>query len=215
MNLLLVRHAESKGNASGDYSVLSHDSLSCQGEEQASSLACCLRMRDFDEIIVSPLQRALETIAPYFDATHQRAEIWPEIAEACWQEREEKPSESWNTQPASVPDQIARFFAYRNDEALKPADPESFGQGLRRVHEAVQRIQEMVAKPDHSVLMITHGHFIRELLNLILDTRRSVSFPHDNCGMTSLTFDRVWSLNFCNRSIDMMRSNKPDADDGK
>ena len=215
MKLLIMRHAESRGNASGDYSVRSHDSLSPRGREQASSVVCCLRAHDFDEILVSPLQRALETIAPYLEATDRRAEIWPEIAEACWQEREEEPSESWNTRPASVPDHLARFFSFRNGEAIRPADPESFGEGLRRAHQTLVRVQGIAATPDHSVLMITHGHFIRELLNLILDTRRLVGFPHDNCGMTSLTFDGAWRMDFCNCRGNIDESNKPEAGEGK
>ena len=199
MNLLLLRHAESMGNANDNYSVLSHDSLSPRGKEQADSIVSYLRTCDFDEIFVSPLQRALETVAPYLDATDRRAEIWPEIAEACWQEREEAPSESWDTQPASVPDHITRFFYFRNGEAVKPAAPGSFAEGIRRARDTMARIQEMAATPGRSVLMVTHGHFIRELLNLILDTRRRVRFSQVNCGMTSLTFDGSWQVQFCNR----------------
>ena len=199
MNLLIVRHAESKGNANGDYSVLSHDSLSPQGHAQASALARCLTSRHFDEILVSPLQRALETIAPYLETTHQRAEIWPEIAEACWQEREPHPSPSWNAQPASVPDRLANLFSYRNNQAVKPVEPESFADGLCRVHTTAQRIKDAAARPNHSILMVTHGLFIRELLNLLFDTRSPIRFPHDNCGMTSVSYNGAWTMDFCNR----------------
>jgi len=199
MKLLIVRHAESEGNASGNYSVRSHDSLSRKGKAQAASIVRLLRTYDFDEILVSPLQRALETIAPYLEATGRRAEIWPEIAEACWQEQVEAPGESWETQPVSVPDEIARFFSFRDGKAVKPAAPGSFAEGLRRAYITMGRIQEMTAEPDRSILMVTHGHFIRELLNLILDTRKRVRFGQDNCGMTSLTFNGTWQMNFCNR----------------
>lgn len=211
MNLLIVRHAESKGNASGNYSVATHDSLSAQGEKQASFLAACLGARRFDKILVSPLQRALETVSPYLVATSQRAEIWPEMAEACWQEHREAPSECWKAQPASLPAAVAHLFDYWNDQAVMPALPESFGEGLRRVHVTRDRLQEMAAASDCSVLMITHGHFINELLNLILDIRNPVGFPHDNCGMTMLTYDRVWTVRFCNRTSDPGRSNVLDT----
>lgn len=206
MNLLIVRHAESKGNASGDYSIATHDSLSGQGGEQAAALVDCLRSWTFDKIIVSPLLRAMETVFPYLEATHQKAEIWPEIAEACWQEQREEPSECWPTQPAALPDPIARLFTFRNDEAIKPAHPESFGEGLRRIHVTMDRIQKMDDSPNSTILMVTHGHFIRELINLMLDTRNSIRFSHGNCGMTLLSFNGTWAMEFCNRNIDRMRS---------
>ena len=58
-------------------------------------LADVLSGWSFDRIITSPLQRALQTIAPYLAATQQRAEIWPEIAEACWQDEREALADDW------------------------------------------------------------------------------------------------------------------------
>jgi broad specificity phosphatase PhoE len=199
MNLLIVRHAESMGNATGHYSAEAADSLSPHGEEQASSLVASLKAWNFDKIIVSSLQRALQTVAPYLAATNQRAEIWPEIAEACWHDDREELSDSWNSKPDVLPDSVPSVFDYRDDEAITPAHPESFGQGLRRVHEAMERIREMADQSDEFVLMVTHGHVIRELINLMLDTRDTVQFPHDNCGMTLMSFDGAWKMDFCNR----------------
>jgi broad specificity phosphatase PhoE len=55
-------------------------------------------------------------------------------------------------------------------------------------------------------------HVIRELLNVMLCTRRLIRFPHDNCGMTSLTFADVWMLDYCNRSMNtrLAREDKED-----
>jgi broad specificity phosphatase PhoE len=47
--------------------------------------------------------------------------------------------------------------------------------------------------------MVTHGHFIRELINLLLHTRNIVRFPHGNCAITLLSFDGAWMMDFCNR----------------
>ncbi len=198
MNVLLVRHAESQGNANGDYSVLSHDSLSPNGLAQAKALSRCLQLWSFEAIFVSPLQRAMETLVPYLEATKQRAEIWPELAEACWQSPEEPPSAAWNPQPASVPLDIARYFTYRDNKAVKPSESEAFGQGLGRVHATRERIQALADSP-HTFLVVTHGHFLREFLNLLLETPSPVEFPHENCGMTMLTYAQGWQMEFCNR----------------
>lgn len=158
MKLLIVRHAESQGNASGNYSTADADSLSREGNAQALSLVDSLLPWTFDKLLVSPFDRTIETISPYLQMTRQRAEIWPEIAEACWQAEREEPSASWNAQPAVLPDPLAHLFAYRNDEPSKPAYPESFGEGLRRVHDAVEQIQKMADRSITSALMVSHGH---------------------------------------------------------
>jgi len=209
MKLLLVRHAESRGNATGDYSVITHDSLSPKGEQQAVALAGVLHSCTLAEIVVSPLQRALETIAPYLASVGRRAEIWPEIAEACWQERDTTVSDAWHTEPASVPARLAQWFDYRDTHAVKPAEAESFAEGMRRVHDTHQRLQTMARQSLHTVLMVSHGFFIQELLNLLLGTRTLVMFPHDNCGMTSLAFDGVWHLQFCNRRTNTLDDTIP------
>ena len=49
------------------------------------------------------------------------------------------------------------------------------------------------------MLMVTHGHFIRELLNLLLATPALVAFPHDNCGRTLIRLGEGLTVAFCNR----------------
>ncbi len=198
MKLLIVRHAESNGNADGDYSVASHDSLSSRGRRQALTLARCLMKYKFDRILVSPLQRALETIAPFLESTTRHAEIWPEIAEACWQSHRERASERWKTQPAFLPPHMAHLLYFRDNDAVKPAEDETFSEGLCRVYETRWLLQEMAGGSCRSVLMVTHGHFIQELINALLGAEEIISYPHDNCGITSLTFDKAWRLISCN-----------------
>lgn len=201
MKLFIVRHAESEGNATGNYSTAVADSLSASGESQAEALAASLKARSFDTIIVSPRLRALETIAPYLTATGQQAEIWPEIAEACWHEDREEPAGTWPRQAASLPAFAPGHFCFRDGEPIAPADVESFGEGLCRIHTALHLIQEAFI-PDHElVLLVTHGHVIRELLNLMLGTETIAPFPHHNCGLTCLSYKGRWTLEFCNRKI--------------
>jgi broad specificity phosphatase PhoE len=199
MNLLIVRHAESMGNATGDYSSSVSDALSPKGEEQALALGKSLKSMRFDRVLASPRQRAMQTVTPYLKCTNRSAEIWPELAEACWHPEREDPTKSWDSQPTPLPSGMADLFEYRDDMAISPAHPESFGSGLRRVHDTMELLHDMGDTTDATLLIVTHGHFIRELLNIMLDTRRLNEFPHDNCGMTSVTFDTEWTLQFCNR----------------
>ena len=80
---------------------------------------------------------------------------------------------------------------------MEPAPREGFGEGLTRVHETGRLLRPFEDRPV-TLLMVTHGHFIRELLNLLLDTSELTSFPHENCGMTSLTHEEAWRLDSLN-----------------
>jgi len=200
MKVLLVRHAESLGNAAGgDYSVKNADSLSPRGLAQAKALASCLESWDIDKVIVSPARRALQTVAPYLAATGKTAEVWPEIVEACWHEVREVPAEAWESQPASLPDDIAEHFYFRDDRAIRPAYPETFGTGLRRVHDALGMIEERFGGSEQTILIASHGFFIREMINLMLRRPFPEESHSDNCGMSLMTFGTEWNLAFCNR----------------
>ena len=88
-------------------------------------------------------------------------------------------------------------FAFRNQVAVWPSGPETFGEGLR-VHETAERLLAEVNQQTRSLLMISHGHFIRELLNHLLMTAEPNAFHHDNCGITALDYIGKWQLNFVN-----------------
>lgn len=200
MKMLLLRHAESNGNASGgDYSVADADALSPTGVAQSDALAGALESWDIDKVIVSPQRRAIQTIAPYLAKRGRTGEVWPELAEACWQEEREPPAEAWHSAPTALPDDIAQYFTWRDGQAIRPAPQESFGMGLRRVLCAIERIENSFGRTDQTILMVSHRHFIREMLNLMQTLLSPEAFDHDNCGMTRMTFGTKWELAFCNR----------------
>ncbi|MDP6631473.1 MAG: histidine phosphatase family protein [Kiritimatiellia bacterium] len=209
MKLLIIRHAESEGNASGNYSIAQADSLSAKGEKQALRLADELASHPFHSIIVSPLQRALQTISPYLNTSRQQADIWPEIAEACWHDKREAPADDWFTHPASLPSNVNhQLFRYRDGQSVRPAHHETFGEGLCRVHRALERIEDAATRIKGTVLMVTHGHFIRELLNLMHSPPQLMDYPHDNCGITLVHLSDRWTTEFCNRQLLNAESNK-------
>lgn len=61
MRLLLIRHAESEGNAEGRFQGQRDFPLSSKGVEQALRLAAALKERPIDHIYASPLDRANHT----------------------------------------------------------------------------------------------------------------------------------------------------------
>lgn len=205
MNLLIVRHAESLGNLTR-YATPADDSLSELGQKQAFSLVDSLRKWDFDEIVVSPLNRTQETIAPYLLETDQHAHIWPEISEACWHQVREAPGTSWKSQPATLRAAPVDRFSFRNDEAIMPSESETFAEGFLRVNNAVKMIQAMADAGTQSVLMVSHGQFLRELINVMLNTRYPILFSLANCGMTLLSFKGTWNMQFSNRLVDLKQT---------
>ena len=196
MKLLLVRHAESEGNASGDYSTAVADSLSAQGEKQALALVEPLSSWTFQEIIVSPLQRAQQTLAPYLRSSCQTAEIWPETAEVNCHPERASAARSWQPVPMDLPETMASLFVFRENKAVRPARPETIETEMCRVTSTLKRIQERTADAQHTILMVTHGNFIRELVDHMLEPPQKNLFPVENCARILMTWNKGWAMEY-------------------
>lgn len=187
MKIVTLRHAESYGNATGEYGTEQSDSLSKRGVLQAEALAECLEIRAFDKILVSPLLRTLQTIAPSLKVNEVKGEIWPELAEACWHDEREPMAETWKHRAGAIPESYLDVFDFRDGVAIRPDHPETFAMGLRRVESVRLRLLEDLSKENvESVLLVTHGHFIRELFNLMMKPDPFEEYHQDNCGVTEL-----------------------------
>lgn len=199
MSFIFVRHAQSQGNATGDYSTDTHDSLSELGIRQAESLARRLTPMRFTRVIVSPLTRAMQTIRPYLLATGQQAEIWPELAEGCWQEPIYTEVTEFPVEPFELTPDLAPCFRFRDGKSVRPCGHESYAHGVYRGRLVLDRLVRDHAQDE--VLVVTHGHLLREMLNLVVKSRESVFFDHENCGMTRLIRQgNGWLIDYTNRS---------------
>lgn len=206
MKLTLIRHAQSMGNSTGNYSLLESDSLSEIGRQQAVDLSRALEGEPFDKIIVSPLIRALETLAPYLEATGQQAEIWPEIAEMRWQATHEPRAETWPSEPMDIPGSLPDRFAFFENRRIKPEatlNQKSEDQ-LSRLYDAKERVEQLYREGCTSVLMLSHGIFIRELVCALLRLPGILSFPADNCSAQQISTKdgKAWHIHFLNRLPD-------------
>lgn len=81
MRLLLIRHAESEGNAQGRFQGLQDYPLTQRGIEQAVRLAARLRDRRLDHIYTSPLARADHTARIVAEAKGMPIETLPGVHE--------------------------------------------------------------------------------------------------------------------------------------
>ncbi len=198
LHLYLVRHGESQGNATGDYSTLASGALSALGQAQAQHLVQPLSALHFDLIIVSPLQRALQTIAPYLMQTDQRAEVWPELAEVPLREDRVGIAESWTSQPAELPEELPGRYDFREGQAIQPGPNEPLGQGLYRVEVVKRRLLALVEERPMTILMVSHGHFLRELMNSLFANPEIIFYRHENCGMSSIIGQDTWAVDYLN-----------------
>ena len=83
LDVYLIRHAETIGNVTGDYSEENQRLFSPKGRKQIKGIVRKLKNYEFDQVIVSPTWRTRQTILPYLRANNITAEIWPEIEECC------------------------------------------------------------------------------------------------------------------------------------
>ena len=203
MKLLLIRHGESKGNAIGDYIPPAHDTLSATGLTQAVKLVDRLVGWEFAAAYCSPLQRAIETIIPYAQSSGCSVEIWPELAEACWQdERDEAAGAKPRYQPSAILERLnLPRFHFRGNAAIRPVDDEIYGEGMARVYTAAGLLRERHMGREDTILVVSHGHFITRLIELLLGMSPTGRFHHANTGMSLLSEEKGrFTADFINRT---------------
>lgn len=188
MKLYFVRHAESVGNAAGQYDMSQSGELTPRGREQARELAERLAALAFDAAIISPLERVILTALPHLERSKVRAEAWPELAEMRGRKDvpEELPAEVRYGPPAAIPEAAAHAAGLRPEpEArLLPPPGESYIEGQRRARLAARRIRELYAGRDVTVLMIGHACNGARVLEALLEIELVGRFQHENCGVT-------------------------------
>ena len=188
MKIYFVRHAQSVGNAGGEYDRSNASKLTDLGLQQAELLAERLMSYQFDDIIVSPLERTVRTILPYLKKTDRKAEVWPELVEARGRKdvEMEVPEVMRMGAPIGLPEEALPYLRIRDDEYgqnLAPGD-ENYQEGQRRVTVAGQKLLEKHDMEDITFLVVGHAcsgaRFLEALMKIPLDGR----FQHSNTGMT-------------------------------
>lgn len=187
MILYFVRHGETNGNLGGQYNLTSWGTLTERGFQQAEELAVRLTDIAFDEIIVSPLERAVLTVLPYLKRNNRKAQAWPEFCEMGGRKDvvQELPKEIRYGPPLQLPD-VARGYV-ELDPAVPgclPPDRETYIEGQRRAEMAANRIVERYGGREITVLMVAHACNGARVLESLLRIEMLGRFQHDNCGIT-------------------------------
>ncbi len=205
MKLYFVRHGQTIGNMTRDYSTTAHDVLSSKGIEQAEQLADRLAKYEFDLIYSSPLERAVKTIAPYLKRNGRKAELWPELSEGCWQEERNAsiPKREQLAAPLAVDDDLKSLFHWE-DGARFPHEDEVYQESVHRFTQGQEKLRARHAGQKIKILMVGHWYQTNRYLEALMELPRAnyERFHHSNTGFSYL-FERRdgrFMLEFLNRT---------------
>jgi broad specificity phosphatase PhoE len=203
MHFYFVRHAQSMGNMTDDYSTSAHDQLSPNGWRQAEQLADRLTGIHFDAIYISTATRAMQTITPFLQRHSTRAKLWPDLQEACWHLDRSTPVPPRTTPPAQFempPEATTHFDVLGGCQDLPPAD-ETYQEGRLRVIDVYKRLLRWHGGRPDTILVVGHEYAGGRLVELLLGLEPDGRIQHSNTGLTYLIEqdDHTFHLNFANR----------------
>lgn len=180
-----VRHGETEYNRQHIVQGRGIDSvLNATGREQAEALAERLASVSFDAIYASSLRRAQQTAGilagPHPDATMEYLEDLDEMAWGVYEGAHPSPDRD------EALDAIKQ--RWRNGAFHEPIEGgESILDVQRRALRAVEHILDQ--REGHTVLVVTHGRFLRVMLASLLDEyglARMHDLPHSNTAVNRL-----------------------------
>jgi broad specificity phosphatase PhoE len=188
LDVYLIRHAETMGNVTLDYSETNQCTFSPKGLTQVAGITEKLKDLSFDNVLVSPTWRTRQTILPYLTAHKVTAEICPEIEECCCDCR-------GDTAPASniplgekivISEGEAPYFKLRDTNTIFRFAPATEEEAVAQIQRAGDLIRSRFGGSGKSILIVTHsctgGRFIENLLGLKPDGR----FGPGNAALTHL-----------------------------
>lgn len=203
LDVYLLRHGETQANASGIHNTVTSGAFSAHGEAQIRQVTNGLMRFRFDAILVSPTERTLYTIAPYLLQSGRTAEIWPEMAECCWQSDQDLLSRGelvWGD-AINLPVTIAPQFVFRADIPQRSFANRSYADGVAQVRQAAQLIRQRYTHSGKTILLVLHYHSGAVLMAELLGQDRK-NVPHlKNARLTHLRQDDQGNFHLVSANI--------------
>ena len=182
--IILLRHAESEGNAGGYWQGQYDYPLTATGEAQATALAQRWKSegRKFDKAISSPLLRARQTaeiISQELEISIDFEDNWMERDYGCFSGL--KPAEAQVRYPQ--PDFVHPFLA------IGESGESEWDIYLRAGH----ALQELLRYPPGSYLVVSHGGILNRVMFAILGIPVQANFQgprfdFGNTGFATLSY---------------------------
>ncbi|MBN1968588.1 MAG: histidine phosphatase family protein [Candidatus Delongbacteria bacterium] len=181
MILHLIRHAETDANRDGLLTCEKDISLNGNGKMQAIKLSKYLHSLNFDEIWCSPLLRAKQTIQSFVDHANFPIIYKPILCEGR----------------LNLSSETKIRLSSLNENAI-PNEDEAIEDFRGRVGFFIKILQSYDF--NKTLVCITHGHFIREFLNMILESKNYARYPVENCSDTKIEFADNLIIHYVNKS---------------
>ena len=186
MHLLLVRHGESLGNASGVLQGRLDYALSDRGIQQAELTAARLADSGAVRILSSPLTRASATAAFIASSLQIDLRLEPDLAEYDIGEAAGLTGAELRTKFPDILNARAagQRFRYPGEE------------GRGNFHERLIRALDSFRELEGPTIAVAHGGVISAFCHIVvgLDLDRPGAFQVGNCSITEITADRAGRL---------------------
>ena len=175
MHFGFIRHGESVGNATNFLSTDIHDQLSEKGHAQSHILREHLKSITLDRIYCSPLLRALQTIHPFAEHANMPVEVWPELAEGCWQDDKTiKPENNFRHQPCPFTRAFTSrtFFSSAITARSCPSKKKPTPRVLIAVKSSLYSKNAMATKTSRLALLVTATYTLA-FIEIFFGTQRA------------------------------------------
>ena len=184
MEIILIRHGQSKGNETNIVQGQIDNGLSELGKEQAKQLVKYFNIGDISSIYSSDLGRAIQTAQPLQEKLNIEIKTDPDLREAhfgIWEGltydgvKEKYPKE---------------YSAWHHDYFIRPPWFESFTSHQQRIRRAIERVLSNHRQND-TIAIFTHGGSIKTQIGYLkkLSGEELSQFTIANCSLTLIKFN--------------------------
>lgn len=186
MRLILIRHGESEGNASGVMQGRMDFGLSPTGVLQAQATARYLSTLEIRQVMTSPLRRAAHTAE--IIAGQLGRDVVP-VAELMEYDIGHASGLTGEQLRERFPEVFAAFTTGR-----RPAFPGE--EGRDTFHNRLRKALDEIRETEGTTVAVAHGGVISSLCHMVvgLDVHRPGAFHVGNCSVTEVIRDRTGRL---------------------
>jgi len=188
LDVYILRHAETVGNATGTYTPAAESQFSEKGRRQIAGIVDSLANHRFDAILVSPTPRTRGTIRPYLEAHGRTAEIWPEFEECrCGHERLAAfEGELPTGEPIVLEADEPALFAFREPGAASHYARGNYAHDLARIRRGCELLEKRFGHSGKSVLIVGHRCAGSRIIETLLGIEPQGRFSLENGQLAHL-----------------------------